>query len=276
MCFHLQCFSENMEDNNSRDFNDAVDEAEEALSLCDLPLDVTTNKFEEITTSQSQMQSHCIPQSSSHDDQFFEFMSDLSSDMCPAEDIIFCGKLIPSTPPQPSSSSSPLQQINSLLFNEDKSLGALHRRSESLSNLRSTKNDQFLRISRSLDYQKLRRSGSSKTSSDLDMQRSASVRSSGKASDNKKAASKPKWYLPMFGIVKFPPEMDMRDIKSRQFRRSSQVMFPSLDSEGKFPANRRAGKSFSSSSSSWKFIKALSCSDHASVAVTTPLCVSRA
>lgn len=294
MCFHFQCFSETkMEDNNnsSRNFHGtAEEEAEEALSLCDLPLNeedntttTTTNNSQEIATSQSQRHTPQSSLSTEPQDQFFEFLSgDFSSEMCPAEDIIFCGKLISSTP-QPAPSQ--------ILSNEAKTQGVLHRRSESLSNLdsyatthrsNSTKNNhQFLRISRSLDYQKLRRFGSSKTSPDLDIERSASVKSVGKSDNNKKASSKPKWYFPMFGIVKFPPEMDMRDIKSRQFRRSSSVMFPSLDAEGNFPANRgTGGKSSSSysssSSSSWKFIKALSCSDHASVAVTASLCVSHA
>ncbi|KAJ4709323.1 3-oxoacyl-[acyl-carrier-protein] synthase 3 protein 3 [Melia azedarach] len=269
MCFHFCSLSEKMGQNS--DFHDPIEEADEALSLCDLPLHENNgDSFEEMT-------SQARRSSTERHDQFFEFLSDLSSEMCPAEDIIFCGKLVPFKE-QPS---SPKQRSRIILAKEDKTPGALRRRSESLSELEtysthsnSTKNYKLLRTSRSLDYQKLRRFCSSKSSPETDMERSSSVRSVGKS--DKKPVVKPRWYFPMFGMLKFPPEMDLRDIKSRQIRRSSSVMFPSVDAGGNFTVNRSSGKGSTSSSSSWRFIKALSCKDHASVAATTPLCVSHA
>ncbi|XP_039019156.1 uncharacterized protein LOC120150551 [Hibiscus syriacus] len=102
--------------------------------------------------------------------EFFEFISDLSFDMCPADDIIFCGKLIPLNQQTPKDYS----------FEETRKTHVLHKRSESLSDLPSesiTRSEitkdytKILRNSRSLDYRKLRR---------YDMERNTSTRSARK------------------------------------------------------------------------------------------------
>ncbi|KAJ0031634.1 hypothetical protein Pint_14129 [Pistacia integerrima] len=246
--------------------HDAQEEEEEALSLCDFPLDENNgNNFQETTT-----RSHTSSSSSTEpgDPEFFEFLSNLSSEMRAAEDIIFCGKLIPlnineqNPPVYHHHHQQQQQQFSSKGFTKSSIYehrhGDFRRRSESLS-------DKILRSSRSLDYQKLHH---------FDMERNSSVRSVGKSDNvNKIRAVKPWWYLLMFGMVKFPPEMDLRDIKSRQFRRNSSVMFPSLDAAGNFPVNR---SSTAGGKTSWRFLKALSCKDDASVAVTTPLCMPHA
>ena len=237
-----------------------AEEAEEALSLCDLPLDLDANNNPGNDHLQKILHAQSRRSSSEADPEFFEFLSDLSLDMCPADDIIFCGKLIPSK-----------QQPLSFQTREDYLLGGksknhvLRKRSESLSELRSslltrsdsTKNSTtLLRNSRSLDYQKLHRSN---------MERNPSTRSVEKSEVSPIKAVKPRWYIFMFGMVKFPPEMELKDIKSRQFRRSSSVMFPMVeDGSKRFSGNRSSGKGFS-----WSLLKALSCRDHTSVAVTT-------
>ncbi|XP_022754011.1 uncharacterized protein LOC111302354 [Durio zibethinus] len=232
----------------------AEEAEEEALSLCDLPLDLDTNNspgndhLQKILYAQSR-------RSSSEDasDELFEFRSDLSSDMCPADGIIFCGKLIPLK-----------QQPLSFRTREDYPLGeksknlVLRKRSESLSELRSSfKNSTtLLRNSRSLDYQKL-------YSSDMEM--NPSTRSVEKPEISPKKEVKPRWYVFMFGMVKFPLEMELKDIKSRQFRRSPSVMFPTVEDGGKkFVGNRNSDKGFS-----WSLLKVLSCRGHTSVAVTS-------
>lgn len=69
----------------------------------------------------------------------------------------------------------------------------------------------------------------------------------------------------MFGLVKFPPEMALRDIKSRQVRRgmTPKTIFPPVESVGKAPAGSGGGKG------PWGILRALSCRDDASVAVAT-------
>lgn len=74
---------------------------------------------------------------------------------------------------------------------------------------------------------------------------------------------KPKWYFLLFGNVRFPPEMDLQDIKNRQVRRTpSAAFFPSVEVVKKVPVYRK---------SSWGVLKVLSCRDDASVHVTTSL-----
>lgn len=237
--------------NNSED-----EEQEEALSLRDLPLDSSTPSKTRRSSSEPPA-------------ELFEFLSSSEYYMCPAEELIFCGRLIPSHhQPAAAQNRSPPPYYP-----------LRRRRSESLSDSVSTRsnsiktsgsgyyNNGLLRNSRSLDYQKLRRLSSSRTSPDSDMDRNPSVKRSEKIKPgfNVNVNVKPRWYLFMFGIAKFPPEMDLRDIKSRQFRRnsSSVMMFPSESDPIK-----GSGKN-----NSWKFLKALSCKDHASIAVTTPFYV---
>ncbi|OMO55658.1 hypothetical protein COLO4_35897 [Corchorus olitorius] len=237
----------------------AAEEAEEALSLCDLALDLDSNDLEKMPARSRRSSSS----SDAAAGEFFEFLSDLSSDMCPADDIIFCGKLIP-LKQRPLSFQT---QKVTYPFGHEKTrkTHVLRKRSESLSELRSasitrsdsTKNTNVLRNSRSLDYQKLHR---------FEMERNPSVRSVGKSDQvSPKKAVKPRWYIFMFGMVKFPPEMELKDIKSRQSRRNQSAMFPLAEDHGgkKFAGNRSSGKG-----ASWNLLKALSCRDHTSVAVT--------
>ena len=239
-----------------------AEEAEETLSLCDLPLDLDTNNnpgndhLEKILHAQSRRSS------SEAAPEFFEFLSDLSSDMCPADEIFFCGKLIP-LKQKPLS----FQTRGDYRFGEKSKNHVLRKRSESLSELRSSsiirsgsnKNSTtFLRNSRSLDSQKIHRS---------DMERNPSTRSVEKPEVSPKKAVKRRWNVFRFGMVKFPQEMELKDIKSRQFRRIPSVMFPTVEEEDcskKFSGNQSSGKG-----SSWSLLKALSCKDHTSVAVTS-------
>ncbi|KAK8655156.1 hypothetical protein V6N13_107746 [Hibiscus sabdariffa] len=190
--------------------------------------------------------------------EFFEFLSDLSYDMCPADDIIFCGKLIPLN-----------QTPKDYSFEQDRKNYVLRKRSESFSELltRSDSTKEYtkrLRNSRSLDYKKLRR---------YDMERNPSTRSTKKPEASAIKVHKRRWYVFMLGTVKFPPEMELKDIKSRQFRRNPSVMFPmAVEDYGKrLSGNRSSGKG-----SSWSLLKALSCRDHSSVAVATSLWMPQA
>ncbi|XVF47701.1 hypothetical protein PTKIN_Ptkin03bG0131800 [Pterospermum kingtungense] len=241
--------------------DDQAEDAEEALSLCDLPLGIETiknpendNHLQKILPIQSRRSS------SESAPEFFEFVTDFSSDLCPADDIIFCGKLIPL-----KFQHVPFQTRKNYCFQEKRKAHVLLKRSESFSELRSdfiyrsdsSKNSAtLLKNSRSLDYQKLQRH---------DMERNPSTRSVDKSKVSPKKAVKPRWYVFMFGMVKFPPEMELKDMKSRQCRRSPSVMFPPVHDCGKkLVGNRSSGKG-----SSWNLLKGLSCRDYTSAAVTT-------
>ncbi|OAY31939.1 uncharacterized protein LOC110630649 [Manihot esculenta] len=234
-----------------------VEVEEEALSLCDLPLEDDTKKM---------MSTNCR-RSNSEPHEFFEFFSDLTSSMCSAEDIIFCGKLVPLN----KEVSSPIQTLIPH-SEQDKRRSSFCRRSESVPGLRSSVSRSnsisttklMMRSSRSLNYRKLERFSTARTSPEFDktIDRSSSVRSIGKVEGMVKKTAKPRWYVLIFGVVKPPTEMELRDIKSRQVRRnSSTMMFP--------PPFSNSVKKPSIGKGSCKLLKILSCRDYTSVAVTT-------
>ncbi|OAY31938.1 hypothetical protein MANES_14G153400v8 [Manihot esculenta] len=233
-------------------------EEEEEPSLCDLPLEDDSKK----------MMSTYSRRSYSEPPEFFGFFNDLSSEMCSAEDIIFCSKLVPLN----KEFSPPIQTLIPH-FEQDQCRSSFCRRSESLSSLHSSVSRSnsirtsklMMRSSRSLDYRKLGRFPTFGTSLECNktIDRNSSVRSIGKVDGIVKKTAKPRWYVLMFGVMKPPIEMELRDIKSRQIHQNSlTTMFPPPLSDGvKKPP---VGKG------SCKLLKVLSCRDYTSVAVTTP------
>ncbi|KAE8711359.1 NBS resistance-like protein [Hibiscus syriacus] len=217
--------------------------AEEVFSLGEFPLDSDAKNNLGLTRRSS---SESAP-------EFFEFLNDLTYDMCPADDIIFCGKLIPLNPQHIPFEEN--KKKNDVLRKRSESFS--ESRSESITHSHNTKEyPKCLRNSRSLDYKRLRR---------YDMERNPSKRSTRKSDVSAIKVNKRRWYVFMLGMVKFPQEMELKDIKSRQFRRNPSVMFPTVEDYGKkLSGNRSSGKG-----SSWGLLKALSCRDHNSVAVAT-------
>ena len=244
-----------------------VDEDDEALSLCDLPLNNNATSRRNSSEDMSFRLSHRSSLSETSD--FFEFFNDFSSDMVPADDIILCGKLVPF-----KDNSLYYDQIQKKSKSEFRKPPIHRRRSESFSKLQSsvTRSNSIspsgssslrfmMRNSRSLDYRRLCRSSSSVTP---EMDRNSSTRSVAMSDVVAKKATKPRWYSLMFGAWKVPHEMDLNDIKNRQVRRNpSTTMFPATDTGGNVIVDR------SSEKVSWKILKALSCKDYTSVAVTT-------
>lgn len=238
------------------------EEKEEALSLRDLPLNAENlNPTATPTTTKE----HCEPSP-----ELFEFLTSTSYDVSPAENIIFCGKLIP------------LNYQNALFSPPEHISPRIRARSESLSAIQGHKlnhpgsstvgrrdNAGPMRTSRSLNYRKLSRGQNTVHSPP---ENSSTAKNTAKpetaSSGSGKSVRRPRWYVIMFGMVKFPPEIELKDIKSRQVRRNiPPVMFPS-------PAKGKSRRSRSPSPSpSWRFLNALSCKDPTSVAATTPFWV---
>ncbi|KAL9683320.1 hypothetical protein QQ045_015140 [Rhodiola kirilowii] len=234
---------------------------EEALSLCDLRID---NELEE-----SQVPNHpSLSYRPQQQAEFFEFFggNKLHSDMCPADDIIVSGKLLPLKDQRlrsfiiPHKDQKPIDGVVVNRWRQD----ARCRRSESLSELKSTaRSDSIktraIRTSRSLDDRRRARSQSSFVP---EIDRNCSGKSDRSSASSSKVP-KSRWQLLISGIgmVKCPPEMELRDIKNRQSRSSNPAtLFPATPGlEAKSPA----------SGSSWGLIKALSCKDHTSISVTT-------
>ncbi|CAI9761084.1 unnamed protein product [Fraxinus pennsylvanica] len=246
---------------NSTSFQERVDtteEAEETLSLCDFPLNF--NESEKKDFSKIQDRSSSLSESS----DLFEFFSDVSSDMSHAEDIIFCGKLVPYKEQHLIKDHT----HNSLSIDDNSLMNFNTRSCESLSDqyTRSHKTKKLIRNSRALYYRKLSNSSLVMKSDDSEIQRSSSKSST--KSDPGSKVSKPGWSILMFGLVKFPPEMDLQDIKNRQVRRNiSRSVFPAAENRVKAPARRNDRRN------SWgnDLLSALSCKDYASVAVTASI-----
>ncbi|XP_041018054.1 uncharacterized protein LOC121260294 [Juglans microcarpa x Juglans regia] len=259
--------------------NQEEEAAEEALALCHLPVDDNNNENDNqhnCCNNDSKCLSNHNPRSRSEPPDIFEFFSDFSSDMCPADDIFFCGKLVPFEGKSPPTHD----QTPKTSATDENQTRKTHcrRRCESLSKLQSpvtgfntsiASTTKLMRNSRSLDYRKLHPSSISMISTAPEIERNPSVRSVGKYDIALKKAAKPRWYLLMFGMVKFPPEMELSDIKNRQVRRNapSTLFPPPLDFNRNLPVSRS-----SSTKGSWRFLRALSCKDHASVTVTASFC----
>ncbi|KAL0453452.1 UNVERIFIED_CONTAM: hypothetical protein Slati_1323300 [Sesamum latifolium] len=199
---------------------------EEALSLCDFPLN----------NSDAQLQDSSKDQDRRDSSDFFEFFKAVHSDdmLSHAEDIISCGRLIVSYKQQPPPRFDHRFLITSPSSDEHP-MSSSCRYCESLpelnpmrSNGRSASSTRLIsRSSRSLDSQNLRWNSSLviKKPNGQDVHRSFSKGSM--KFDGFKGSPKPRWSPLMFGPVKFPPEMDLRDIKSRQVRRSTGA-FPAV------------------------------------------------
>ncbi|KAM7267887.1 hypothetical protein ACFE04_010053 [Oxalis oulophora] len=238
------------------------EEAEEALSLCDLPI---------ANSNDNNNHNHEFHRPSSSD--LFEFLTTLTSDITPADDIIFCGKLLP------LKDKFPKQQLVKDVKPPKLSTSTTFRprKSEFVTDIKFTNAQSVTRTSRSRSLDYLKRETFQSDSLSLDNNSSArsfpskldksdslplNINSSIK-SRKTRAMKPPRWYFLIFGIAKIPKEMELSDIKNRQIRRSSSsVITPADEPNKKLPVNR--------------IIKALSCRDVSSVSATTPFYIPQA
>ncbi|WZZ76439.1 uncharacterized protein LOC106410287 [Brassica napus] len=233
------------------------EDKEETLSLRDLPL-INDNKPSSTATTTT-TEDHGEPST-----EPFEFLTSTSYDVSPAENIIYRGKIIP------------LNYKNALFSPPEHISPRVRTRSESLSAIQGNKlnpplardNVGPMRTSRSLDDRKLTRR---LTTADPPPENVSLTKGKAKTETVLSGSGKsvrPRWYVIMFGVVKFPPEIELRNIKSRKTRRNvPPVMFPS------HPDRRSQERS---PSPSWRFLNALSCKEPTSVAATAPLWVPHA
>ncbi|KAF3433897.1 hypothetical protein FNV43_RR25000 [Rhamnella rubrinervis] len=245
-----------------------AEEEEETLSLCDLPIHSDSSKWDDVESSSFD----------NNEDGFFEFFSeDFTASTYPSsgKDIIFCGKLIPykevPTPLLPHDHQHQKTQ-NNLDTNKKKlptkkgfqlwKSYSFHKlvRSSSSSN---SKGSNIAKKSNSKPQRPVKANSMNnnfvyntrKMSSDHHRNRHLSV---GKVSVLSSPAKSSKWYLYMFGIARLPTEMELRDIKTRQSRRSPSTMFAppekiSTEMVKEKVVKRRSGKGF------WGFLRGLSC-----------------
>ncbi|XP_071726902.1 uncharacterized protein [Rutidosis leptorrhynchoides] len=184
--------------NNNLQHDDQGTEVLDTLSLIDFPL--------------THHHDHQNLPSSSVVEDFFEFFGGGLSDekmMSDAEDIIFCGKLVPINEQQ-HRMNSPQQIAKQHKNDQQVPYGCRRSRSESTSKNKTTTANSVIRNSRSLDYNKLKRNSSMTSEQTHEVCRDRSGRKS----------SSSRWYVLFFGLVKVPPSgIDLRDMKNRHVRR---------------------------------------------------------
>ncbi|KAG7998636.1 hypothetical protein I3843_01G267700 [Carya illinoinensis] len=201
-------------------------EAEETLSLCDLPIYSDPSDRDDHSKDRDQS----LPQ----DDDFFEFLSeDFTASTCAAtanKNIIFCGKLIP---------------YKELPGTENT------RNHESTGTKDFTRRKTFFDGNHSVDFNKKKSTSKySKLQSDKDSNTLSLASPKSHVYETRKcdfavgkvslmaSPAKSRWYLFILGMARFPTVMELRDIRTRQSRMSSQSsMFRSADFDGTVKAN---------------------------------------
>ncbi|PIM98389.1 hypothetical protein CDL12_29129 [Handroanthus impetiginosus] len=209
---------------HAKDMQDITDEADEALSLCDLPLN-SDHGAEEYRGEDFSTESQGSSSMSSSEQDYFEFFSqelNSSTSSFPPENIIFCGKLIPykqlDTREKDSSKvdesgkkqkniekkrgwgifrwkCSSTRQVQSK--NGKKSTNLMHKKDHHASSLHELPN-------------KMHNSNKQGKRYDFPVHKLSMLTSP--------SSGKARWYQFMFGISRFSTEVELGDIKSRMNR----------------------------------------------------------
>ncbi|KAK9283901.1 hypothetical protein L1049_012156 [Liquidambar formosana] len=233
--------------------------AEETLSLCDLPIYNDAAEWDDFSKEDKN--------SSEDHEEFFEFLNQdfTASTLTPAENIIFCGKLIPHKPPVSEKThkleSKPDQNPKKRgLFRWKSSPFAIPRReahpkkrflfrwkSASFNRLRiESRSDGVRRRCTDTNrnkYSKLQQVSGSKSFAlpgsekyDIPVRKVSILTSPAKSKSN----------LFMFGLLmRVPTEMELSDIRNRQQRRIPSMRFSqSFDRGEEVTVGKREGKGF--------------------------------
>lgn len=202
---------------------DDTEELEDSLSFCDLPIYGDAENFSRELHHQSTSSSSS---SQSEDQQYFAFFCQEWSKTPTTksdENIFFCGKLIPyKQPPLIHYNHNP-QYDKVLRWN---SMSSEESISSKPNNSKCTSLQFPIRNDGKLDK------------FDFPVRRVSMLA----------PPAKSRWYLFMFGLARFPVEMELRDIRRRQSRKS-------IKSNDKSDINRGKG-------GLWRMIRALGCGGH--------------
>lgn len=214
-------------------------ETEETLSLCDLPIHSDSFKWEDDFSNKFDGR-----YSSDEDNNVFEFFSeDFTASTYPSgKEVIFCGKYIPYKAELPTG------------LEKTQNFKIPHKQNP------TKKNSRFQW--KSLSFKRLLKQNSSKSvkqSNNKYSSKPQGVRDSkmfGTFSGENKvslsaSSTKSRWYLFLFGMGKFPIEMELTDIKSRQSKRFPSPMFSSSYDDNSNNTERRSDKGL------WRLLRGL-------------------
>ncbi|XP_008811315.2 formin-like protein 20 [Phoenix dactylifera] len=213
----------------------------DSLSLCDVAPAGNDESDGLVSSDDSQLSPPPPPPT----DPFEFFPGDHSAveEMCSADDVFHQGQLLPYKPPPPQPSPAKTSDATA-----PKIAPFDHRRSESLNRINRPRGGG---AGLAAEYRRLRRAASdsdSRTPLPPPTQPPARPRS-----------RRPKWYLVVFGSVRVPAAMEMKDIRNRQRRQRSL----SLAECG--------GLGYEGGRGPWKLLQSLSCNGAESAVVSTPL-----
>lgn len=181
---------ETMED-NVKIGEQELDDAYDALSLCDLPIHGSDSEFDDNSAE------HSNPTS---DQELFEFITDVSSQILAKDNIIFCGKLM--TEKQPFSGKFDVPRAGQQLENY------VRWRSESF---------HKSRVSQSYAPEKqfaLRKRSDSLRSPATEKHRFATGEILQRGSNGGRSLGRSRRHIFSFGLAKLPTKMELSDIRN--------------------------------------------------------------
>uniref|UniRef100_A0A2K1YY73 Uncharacterized protein n=1 Tax=Populus trichocarpa TaxID=3694 RepID=A0A2K1YY73_POPTR len=201
------------------ELQDFDDEAE-TLSLCDLPLYNCASDWDDFSKEDQNLET-------SFDQDFFEFFSeDFAASAYPSDNIIFCGKLIPYRGETVEEKAENLAGSTKKAKDSKKSF-RFPWKSSSFNKPRTTPSKQL------------------QEKSDKALQVPLSENHG--------------WYFSAFGVGRFPMEMELSDIKTRQNKKSPSKMFQS--EKGIEMSSKKRGKGL------WSLLRVLRHNSHHSCAM---------
>lgn len=221
-------------------------EAEETLSLCDLPIHNDSFKWEEDFSGKFE-QSYSLDE----DNNMFEFFSeDFTASTYPSrKELIFCGKLFPykaELPAPEKTQNFKIDKKQSRSSTRTKKRLRFHWKYFSLNKL----------VKHYSPYSVKESNNKSSESEALPNSKNNTKKCAAFSVENKvsllASPTKSRWHLFMFGIGKLPTEMELKNIKLRQSKRFPSPMFSSsFDSSSATTTQRRSEKGL------WRLLRAL-------------------
>ncbi|KAK4578897.1 hypothetical protein RGQ29_028817 [Quercus rubra] len=229
------------------DFEDPY-EGEETLSLCDLPSYSDASNWDDYSKEGQSL--------SCDSNDFFEFFSeDFTASTCSTtaanKSIIFCGKLIPYKEELPNHPEKPHQ--NQEKQNHTRKKRVFRWKSLSFNKTRSSsKGSKGKKVYNDKNCSKGSIASALPASKSYAYATSKCDLSVGKVT-MLTSRTKSRWYLFMFGMTRFPTEMELRDIKLRQSRKKSpSMMFRSVECDNMVKSNERSRRK-----GLWRLLKIL-------------------
>lgn len=222
------------------------EEEEEALSLCDLPIYSGSISSQWGDFSKEDGRNSRSNSNNDDDDELFEFFSEefttsSSPTLANAENIIFCGKLIPFKGP-------PQYDPKNLESNTTSKRSNIQKKGAFVPNSFGKENPTFSRA--------MKNKGQGEEGLNLKSSFSCDYASMGKVS-LVRSATESRWFLFMFGMSRLSTnEMQLRDIRNRQSRRAPATMFPAPEHGENEVVNKTKGRR--NCKGMWKFLRSIS------------------